>query len=93
MEYIEYVTELPKSDSIWDKIVDEFLQSGWEYARVIELEGKSARTVKLAIRNRCIMEELPVEVVMAGDSIYLERLPDASVIKWWHRLLGLADEG
>lgn len=72
---IKPVKELPprrfRRETLYDELVEDFLESGEKYAEV-SVEGKKPATVISALRKRVIGEGIVVRSI--GGKVYLERL-------------------
>ena len=62
-----------EKDLTYDKILDEFMKSGLELAKVKIIPGRHPRTVYSTLRKRQADGNYPLTLSVRGDDIYLKR--------------------
>ena len=62
-----------EKDLTYDKILDEFMESGLELAKVKMIPGRHTRTVYSSLRKRQGDGNYPLVLSVRGDDIYLKR--------------------
>ena len=60
--------------SIYDPIIDQFLESGYNLVEVT-VEGRKPWSFRSALKTRIKARGLEIEVSTVGDCIYLEKKP------------------
>ena len=60
-------------DYSYDKIINEFIESGLEIAKIKPIPGKYPRSVYATLRNRVIEHNHPITISIRGEDIYLKR--------------------
>jgi hypothetical protein len=62
-----------EKDLTYDKIINEFIESGLKLAKIKPIPGRHPRSVYSSLRNRCIECNHPIAVSIRGEDIYLKQ--------------------
>ncbi len=60
-------------DYTYDKIINEFIESGLKIAKIKPIPGKYPRSVYATLQQREIKDNHPLTISIRGEEIYLKR--------------------
>lgn len=77
LSFLEPVDAIPKSkkakESTYDKIINEFMESGLKLAKIKPIEGKKPKSMFQSLYERIKDRKYPFKVKVRGEDLYLEK--------------------